>query len=424
MAKYFSAADAVKLIKSGDRVFIHSAACAPQQLIKAMVNRSSELRNVEIVQIHTEGPAPYADPEYVESFKVNAFFVGKNIRKAVQEGRANYTPLFLSEIPLLFINKVLPLDVALIQVTPPDKHGMCSIGPSVDVSISAIKNAKRIIAQVNPQLPRCHGDGIIRFDTIDAAVEVNEPIFSHEPGDISDDEMKIGRHVASLIEDGSTLQMGIGSIPNAVLSCLTNHERLGIHSEMFTDGVVDLVKKGVITGEEKAKFPNKVVSSFCMGTQKTYDFVNDNSSVMLLPALYVNDTRNIRVQPKMCAINSAIEVDITGQVCADSIGTLLYSGVGGQVDFIRGASLSKGGKPIIALPSITSKGESRITTFLKQGAGVVTTRAHVHYIVTEYGIAYLYGKNLRERAKELIKVAHPNHRERLEREMFELYGKF
>jgi len=422
MGKVVSAAEAVAAIKSGDRVFIHTAVATPQCLVQAMTNRASELRNVEIVHLHTEGEAPYVNPEYRESFRVNAFFVGANVRKAVQEGRADYIPIFLSEVPHLFTRNILPLDVALVHVSPPDKHGYCSLGVSIDAAQAAVHTAKYVIAQMNPNMPRTHGDGLIHVRHINALVEANDPLPEFPPHELTETEIAIGRHVAEIVEDGATLQMGIGAIPDAVLSLLGNHKRLGIHTEMFSDGIIDLVEKEVITGEDKRVHPGKIVGSFLMGSRRLYDFVDDNPLIVMLGSDYVNDTAVIRRNPKVTAINSALEVDLTGQVCADSIGTKQYSGVGGQMDFIRGASLSPNGKPIIALPSVTRRGESRIVTSLKHGAGVVTTRAHVHYIVTEYGAALLYGKNLRQRAEALINIAHPDHRESLAKEARELYG--
>ncbi len=413
MPKFVSAADAVKVINSGDRVFIHGIAAAPARLIEAMTLRSDELRGVEIVHLHTEGPAPYADSQYADSFRVNAFFVGSNVRQAIREGRGDYVPIFLSEIPALFRRNVLDLDVALIHVSPPDRHGFCSLGVSVDITRAAIESAKHVIAQVNPHMPRTLGDSLVRVSDIDTFVEVDEPLPEAPIPALTDVDREIGRHVAGLIEDGATLQMGIGSIPNAVLASLKGHRDLGIHTEMFADGLIDLVESGVVNGTRKVKHPGKIVAGFVMGTRRLYDFVDDNPQVLMLDIAYVNDTAVIRRNPKVTAINSAVEVDLTGQICADSIGTIQYSGVGGQMDFIRGASLSEGGKPIIALPSTTSRGESKIAAFLKEGAGVVTTRAHVHYIVTEHGVAYLYGKNLRQRADELIRIAHPDHRETL-----------
>ncbi len=406
--------DAVRLIQSNNRVFVHSVAAAPVPLIDAMVARASELRNVEIVHLHTEGEAAYTRPEYENSFFTNALFVGSNTRKAIAEGRGDYIPVFLSEIPHLFHKNILPIDVALIMVSKPDKHGFCSLGTSVDVSSAAVKNAKYVIAQINDQMPRTHGDGLIHISQINHAIEHSEQLYQFLPDQPSDVEMRIGRFVADLIEDGSTLQMGIGNIPNAVLASLDHHKDLGVHTEMFSDGIIPLVESGIINNSRKKIHPGKIVGGFVMGTQKLYNFVDDNPQVQMLDVAYVNDSAVIRRNPRVVAINSAIEVDITGQVCADSIGRYQFSGVGGQMDFIRGASLSEGGKPIIALPSATNKGISRIVPFLKEGAGVVTTRAHVHYVVTEYGVANLYGKNMHQRAKALIEISHPNHRESLE----------
>jgi 4-hydroxybutyrate CoA-transferase len=413
---YKTLEEAVGLIKSGSHIFIQTAAAAPQQLIKAFTARAHELSDITIYQMHTEGEAPYAAPEFADIFQVNCFFIGANLRKAVQEGRAQYIPVFLSEIPALFRKKAIEIDYALIHVSPPDGHGFCSLGVSVDIAPAALETAKYIIAQVNPNMPRTHGGGFIHESRIDAMVQVSDDILEAEIQKPNAMVCKIAEHVSSLIEDGATLQMGIGSIPNAVLSMLGNHRKLGIHTEMFSDGIIDLIESGVITGELKKKHPYKIVAGFMLGTKQLYQFVHDNPLIEMLDIGYVNDTHIIRQNPKVTAINSAVEVDLTGQICADSIGSKMYSGVGGQMDFMRGASLSEGGKPIIAMPSITAKGESKITATLKPGAGVVTTRAHVHYIVTEYGIAYVYGKNLKDRAASLIKIAHPSHRERLEEE--------
>ena len=416
-----SAEQAVADVSSGQRVFVHSVAAAPQRLVAALAARAPDLRGVEIYQLHTEGAAPYAAPGMEASFAVNALFVGPNVRDAVANGNGDYVPVFLSEVPTLFRSGRVPLDVALIHVSPPDRHGFCSLGTSVDATRAAVQSARTVIAQVNPNMPRTHGDGLIHSSRIDMAVEVDDPIPEVPPAPIGAVERDIGTNVASLIDDGSTLQLGIGGISAAVLAALGGHSALGIHSEMFSDGVIDLVEKGVITGERKRTHPGKVVASFVMGTRRLYDFVDDNPQVALLDVAYTNDTAVIRRNPRFVAINSALEVDLTGQVGADSLGTYMYSGVGGQMDFIRGASLSDGGKPIIALPSVTSRGESRIVPYLKQGAGVVTTRAHVQYVVTEHGVADLYGANLRRRARELIAVAHPDHREALERSAFERF---
>jgi acyl-CoA hydrolase len=417
---YVTAEEAVLLIKSSQRVFVQGAAATPVRLVKAMAERSDELKNVEVVHIHTEGEAPYVDTGMQDSFQTKTFFIGKNMRKAVQEGRADFIPSFLSEVPEFFREGILPIDVAMVHVSPPDSHGYCSLGTSVDVTNAAVDTARIVIAQVNPNMPRTHGDGMIHSSQLNAMVEVFDPIFEGAAREASSEETNIGRHIANLVEDGATLQMGIGAIPNAVLAALGNHKNLGIHSEMFSDGIVPLVEKGVINGLHKKIRHEKIVGSFVVGTRKIYDFIHDNPQVELLDAGFVNNTVIISKNPKVTAINSAIEVDLTGQVCADSIGRRLFSGVGGQVDFIRGASLSKGGRPIIALPSQTNSGISRIVPSLKEGAGVVTTRAHVHYIVTEYGVAQLWGKSLRQRAKALIDIAHPDHRERLEREAYEL----
>ena len=413
MSRIVTAQEAVSVVKSGDRVFVHSVAAAPARLIAAMTARAPELRVVEIVSLHTEGEAPYAAPEMAKSFRVNALFVGPNVRPAVEEGRADYLPVFLSEVPALFRSGILPLDVALVHVSPPDRHGFCSLGVSVDVARAAVQTARTVVAQVNPRMPRTHGDGLIHVDAIDYMVEVDEPIHELRPAELTEVERSIGRHCAELVEDGATLQIGIGAIPQATLAALGDHHRLGIHTEMLSDGVVDLVEKGVVTGEMKRVHPGKIVAGFAIGSRRLYDFLDDNPLVAMLDMAYVNDTAVIRRNPRVTAINSAIEVDLTGQVCADSIGDRQYSGVGGQMDFIRGAALSEGGKPIIALPSATSTGETRVVSMLKPGAGVVTTRAHVHFVVTEYGIADLFGKNLRQRAAALIAIAHPSHRDAL-----------
>lgn len=422
LMKFITGEEAVSVIKPGDRVFVHGGAATPHFLLQKLADRAQSLWNVEIVSISLQGDAVIADKKYRENFRINSLFVSQNVREAVNEGRGDYVPIFLSEIPILFRKGILPIDVALVQVSPPDKHGFCSLGVSVDIAATAVRTAKTVIAQVNPRMPRTLGDGLVHVNDfhglVEASEELPEVVSSDSSGDIA---FRIGAHCAELIEDGATIQMGIGSVPDAVLASLHNHRELGIHTEMFSDGLISLIQGGVVTNQHKKRYRGKTVTSFLLGSRKLYDFVDDNPSVMVLNIDYVNDTAVIRTNPKVTAINSAIEVDITGQVCSDSIGTYHYSGVGGQMDFVRGASLSEGGKPIIALPSVTRKGESRITSFLKPGAGVVTTRAHAHYIVTEYGIAYLYGKNMRQRAKALIDIAHPNHRENLEREAFERF---
>lgn len=420
MSKYVTAAEAVQVVKSGDRVYLQAAAAAPTVLANALTERAEELRNVEICHLHIEGEARYANPELADSFHVNSFFIGSNVRHTLKAGNGSYTPVFLSELPHLFRKNVLPIDVAFIHVSPPDRHGYCSLGVSIEATVAAIENAKIVVAQVNPNMPRTFGDGILHVSEIDYLVEVDTEIYAHEVEPCTPEENKIGEYIASLIEDRSTLQMGIGSIPNAALRQLTNHRDLGLHTEMFSDGVIDLIEKDVINCNYKGTLRGRVLATFLIGSKRLYEFVNDNPFIEMKESSMVNDTARIRKNPNMVAINSAIEVDLTGQVCADSIGPRMYSGVGGQMDFIRGASLSPGGKAIIALPSITKKGESRIVPFLKQGAGVVTTRAHIHYVITEYGIADLYGKTLKQRADELVKIAHPSHRERIDKEYYEL----
>lgn len=419
MSQYVTAAEAVKVVKSGDRVYVQAAAATPTVLTKALTDRAAELRNVEICHLHTEGEALYANPDLSESFHVNSFFIGANVRNTLKSGNGSYTPVFLSELPLLFRKKVLHLDVVFIHVSPPDQHGYCSLGTSVEATVAAVENAKIVIAQVNKNMPRTFGDGILHVSEIDYLVEVDVPIYANEVVPFSMEEEKIGTYIASLIEDKSTLQMGIGSIPNAALSKLTNHKNLGLHTEMFSDGVIDLIENDVINCNYKSVSRGRALATFLMGSKRLYDFVNDNPFIEMKESSFVNDTAKIRKNNRMVAINSAIEVDLTGQVCADSIGAKMYSGVGGQMDFIRGASLSEGGKAIIALPSITKRGESRIVPYLKQGAGVVTTRAHVHYIITENGIADLYGKTLKQRANEMVKIAHPLHQEAIEKAYFE-----
>ncbi len=422
--KIVSLVEAVSKVKSGDRVFFQGAAMTPNLLINALCERYQELENVEIIQVHTEGTARYTQEPYDTAFNVNSSFVGGNVRGAVNGGNGDYIPIFLSEIHLLFRRKILPIDVAFIHVSPPDRHGYCSLGTSVDITLPAVQTAKYVVAQINPNVPRTHGDGIIHINDIDCSVHADRDLSISNSAIITDIEAQIGSNVAGLIEDGATLQMGIGNIPNAVLNNLGNHRRLGIHTEMFSDGILPLVESGVITGEEKEVKTGKIVTCFAVGSQKLYDFVDDNPLVHFKEAGYTNDTAIIRRNPKVTAINSAIEIDLTGQVCADTIGGKQYSGVGGQMDFIRGASLSDGGKPIFAMTSRSPRGISKITPFLKQGAGVTTTRAHVHYVVTEYGVANLFGKNLKQRAKALIAIAHPEFRASLEKEAYNRFGGF
>ncbi|MGZ8523550.1 MAG: acetyl-CoA hydrolase/transferase family protein, partial [Chitinophagaceae bacterium] len=402
--------------------FIHGSAATPVGLIKALQGRHKELKNVELVSITNIGDVDFNKPEYRKSFFFNSLFVSENTRAVANSAYGDYVPIFLSEIPRLFRKNVLPIDVALIQVSPPDDHGYCSLGTSVDIALAAVETAKTIIAQVNPRMPRTHGDGFIDVKKINALVwnerELPEVNYSDKA---NEGIVQIGKNVASLIEDGATLQMGIGSIPDQVLQNLFGHKNLGIHTEMLSDGVIALLEKGIINNSLKKLNVGRSVTGFMLGTRKLYDFVHDNPSVRVMDIAYVNDTSIIRRNPKATAINSAIEIDLTGQVCADSIGTYQYSGIGGQMDFIRGASVSEDGKPIIALPSVTSKGVSRIVPFLKEGAGVVTTRGHVHWVVTEYGIVNLFGKNLKQRGKALISIAHPDHKESLERAFYERY---
>jgi acyl-CoA hydrolase len=422
---YKSAEEALSVVKSGDRIYVHGSAQTPTQLLKALAGHWRRLKDVELVFISVYGDIHVDKPEYADIFRINSMFVSTSIRMDVNEGRADYIPVFLSEIPELFKQNILPLDVALVQVSPPDNHGYCSLGVSVDIARSAVNTAKHIIAQVNPNVPRTHGDGLIHSSRFNSMVYCEDPLYEIRFGDkVTPVELTIGEFVAGLIEDRSTLQMGIGSIPDAVLQSLGNHKDLGVHTEMCSDGIIDLFEKDVINNKYKQIHPNKTVTGFALGTKRLYDYVNDNPAFQFLDIDYVNDPHIIRRNNKMVAINSAIEIDITGQVCADSIGTYQYSGVGGQMDFMRGAALSEGGKPIIALPSRTSKGLSRIVSVLKPGAGVTTTRAHAHYVVTEYGIAYLFGKNLRQRAKALINIAHPDEREELEKACFERFKLF
>ncbi len=421
-AKRCTPAEAVSVIESGNRVAIQPGCAVPNQLVNAMVARADQLKDVEVVHILTMGEAPYMDPKYEGIFRHRALFIGHNARKAVAEGRADAMAIHLGQVPKLFSSGTLPVNVALIHVSPPDEHGFCSFGTDVGTIKAAADNAKHVVAQVNPKMPRALGDCFIHVNKLDRVVEAEEELvemaqFVFDPDDPTTKvPMKIGENIVELIEDGSTLQMGIGTIPDAVLYHLREKRDLGIHSEMFSDGVVDLVEEGIITNEKKTINRNKIVAGFVLGTKKTFDFIDNNPIAEFRPTEYVNDINIIAQHDNMVAINSAIEVDITGQVCADSIGPRLFSGFGGQVDFIRGAAMSNGGKPIIAMPS-TAKDDtiSRIVPQLKPGAGVVTTRADVHWLVTEYGAVNLYGKSYRERAKLLISIAHPNFRDELEK---------
>jgi acyl-CoA hydrolase len=421
--KVNSLEEAVKHVRSGQRVFLHGSAATPVPLINALLARHEELRGVELVSISTLGDVDFYEACSTGAFHINALFVSANVRKTIHEGYGDYIPVFLSEIHRLFDKNILPLDVAMVQVSPPDSHGFCSLGVSVDVAKSAVRNAGFIIAQINPKMPRTLGDGLIHINDIDVYVE-----HEHELPEvdyrtkITACERTIGKYISALVEDGATLQLGIGAIPDAVLQELTTHKDLGIHTEMFSNGVVDLMKKGVINNIHKRKHRYKVATSFAIGNRELYDFVDDNPEFTFLEAGYVNDGKVIRTNPKVVAVNSAIEIDLTGQVVSDSIGTYQYSGVGGQMDFIRGASLSDDGKPIIALASTTGRGRTKIVPTIKEGGGVVTTRAHMHYVVTEYGVAYLYGKGLKARAKALIEIAHPDHREALEKAAWERFN--
>ena len=422
--KAVSAAEAVKVIKSGDHVHLSSVASAPQCLIDAMCDRgrAGELRDVHIHHLHTEGCAPYVEPQFEGIFQHDAFFVGGNVRKSVQSGYADYIPVFLGETQRLYRDGYLPCNVAMIQVCPPDQHGYVSLGTSVDATLAAVECAKHVIAVVNKNVPRAFGDAMIPMSMINTFVEDNvelEPAHFTSPDAI---ETAIGKHCAALVEDGACLQMGIGAIPNAVLSQLGSHKDLGIHTEMFADGVLPLVEKGIINGAKKVIDRGKMVSTFLMGSQKVYDFIHNNPQVLMMDVGYTNDPFIIAQNTKVTAINSALQVDLTGQVCADSLGTKFYSGVGGQVDFVYGASRSKGGKAIIAMPSVTDKGLSKISPTLLNGAGVVTTRFHVHWFCTEYGAVNLYGRTLQERAKLIISIAHPDHRESLDKAAFERFG--
>ena len=418
--KLTSADEAVKIIKSGDNVVIQPGCAVPRELVRAMVKRKDDLENVTIYHILIVGDLPYVNPGMEKHFRHKAFFTGANVRKAVHEGRAEFIPIFLSELPLLFKKNIIPVDIALLNVSLPDEHGFCSYGVDVGTIKTAAEKAKTIIAQINSEMPRSLGDSFIHINKIHHIVEHTEPIQELPQVDpnASEEMLKIydtiGKNVADLIEDGATLQMGIGAIPDSVMRYLRGRKNLGIHTEMFSDGIISLVEEGIINGEEKTIHPGKIISGFVLGTKKLFDFINNNPVIEFHPQEYVNDPFVIAQNKKMVAINSAIEIDITGQVCADSIGTRIFSGIGGQVDFIRGAAHSEGGKPIIALPSITKDGEfSRIVPELRHGAGVVTSRGDVHYVVTEYGVAQLFGKSLKERARDLISIAHPKFRDEL-----------
>ena len=439
--QWSTAREAVGVVQSGQRVFVQGACATPTALIEALVARGPELRNVEITHLHTYGPTPYTDEQWAGHFSLRALFVAENTRTAVNAGRASYTPVFLSDVPALFVpGSTLPVDVAFIQVSPPDSHGFCSLGSSVDVTKAAVDAASQIVALINPQVPRTHGESFIHESRIARAVQWDGALYEVPRKQPDADQTRIGEHVAELVEDGATLQLGIGAIPDAVLHALAGRRDLGIHSEMFSDGVLDLVEQGVITGARKALDRNKIVASFVVGTRRLRDFIDDNPMVELHPSDYTNNSHVIRQFEHMVAINSAIQVDLTGQVCAESLGTKLYSGVGGQMDFLRGAALAPRGRPIIALPATARVSSSmmadtqppavptsrigdltpvdgrisRITPLLTPGAAVTTSRAHVHYVVTEYGIAALHGRDLAERANALIAIAAPEFREQLQ----------
>lgn len=415
-----SAAHTIDQIQSGQSVFIHGGSATPTVLIEELIKQADRLRDVELIHMHTEFETKYSDPIYKNSFRVTSLFVGANLRCKLDMSQVDYLPCFLSEIPDLFRSKRKAIDVAMLHLSPPDSHGFCTLGTSVDVALAAFQSAKVVVAQINKQMPRVHGDTFIHIDDLDSAIEVDLPLYEPSSRQPSSIEATIGNFVASIVEDGACLQVGIGAVPDAVLQALNGHRNLGVHTEMWSDGILKLIQSGSIDNSKKAVHPNKCVSSFIIGSKAVYDFINDNPSVIQLGADYVNNPNIISRNSKVTAINSAVEIDLTGQVCADSIGHQIISGVGGQMDFIRGASLSSGGKPIIAMTSRTKKGTSRIVPTLKAGAGVVTTRAHVHFIVTEYGIADLYGKTLGERAKALIAISHPQDKEWLDREWSEI----
>ncbi|MGB5808960.1 MAG: acetyl-CoA hydrolase/transferase C-terminal domain-containing protein [Polyangiales bacterium] len=422
MSKVCTAHQALNHVSSNQRVFVHGGAATPNVLLAALIEQAQRLRNVELIHLHTSGPADYADGKYARSFRVANLFVGQNMRSRLDGDRVDYLPLFLSEIPQLFRSGKRALDVALVQVSPPDKWGFCSLGVSVDVARAAVDSAKVVIAQVNSHMPRVHGDGFVHVDALDWLVEHDEPLPEVPESSPSEEEVAIGHHAADLVEDGATLQMGIGSVPDAVLAALKSHRRLGVHTEMWSDGLLPLLECGAVDNSLKVVHPGRTVSGFVIGTRKVYDFVDDNPTIAQYDIGYVNRVNVINRNPKVTAINSAVEIDLTGQVCADSIGHRVISGVGGQMDFIRGAMMSQGGKAIIALTSRTKKGASRIVPTLRPGAGVVTTRAHVRFIITENGAVDLYGKTLNERAELLISIAHPEDQEALEAAWHEARG--
>lgn len=418
--KAISAEEAMKFLKTGDKIFIHGAAATPTPLLEAMVKRN-DIENIKLYHLHTAGPAPFADPIYKDRFFSISLFTGAPMRKAVEEGRADFMPIFLSDIPGLFLSGNIPLDVAFLQLSPPDRHGMCTLGTSVDTAKAAADTAKIIIAEINEQMPRVHGNAVVPFDRVKAFIHTDRPLHEHIGDPETDVEARIGEIVSELVEDGSTLQMGIGGIPDAVLARLKHKRDLGIHTEMFSDRVVDLYEAGAISNRFKKVHQDRIVTSFIAGSKRLYDFVHDNPRIEFHPCDRTNDTNIIRKNDKVVAINSAIQVDLSGQVCADSIGFKIFSGIGGQMDFIRGAAKSLGGKPILALPATAAGGKvSRIVMQLNPGAGVVTTRGHVHWLVTEFGAVNLHGKTLRERAEALISIAHPDFRSELKKQFSEV----
>lgn len=423
--RYVSHEEALQSVQSGHRLFVHGSAVTPTAMMRSLAAQKDRLRDVELVFISVYGPIFVDQPGMEEHFHLNTMFVSASVREAVDAGRADFIPVFLSEIPELFKRRVLPLDGAIVQVSPPDRNGYCSLGTSVDVARSAVDNAGYVVAQVNPRVPRTHGDGMVHRSRFAAMTWHEAPL--HEASfasEIGEAEQKIGAIVAGMIEDGSTLQMGIGAIPDAVLCQLFRHSDLGVHTEMFSDGLIDLCERGVVTNRYKAVHRNKTVTGFALGSRRLYDYVDDNPAFAFLDIDYVNEPAVISRNPRVVAINGAIEVDLTGQVCADSIGTRQYSGIGGQMDFMRGAALSEGGKPIVVLTSRTKHGTPRIVASLREGAGVVTTRGHVRFVVTEYGYAEMFGRNLRQRARSLIELAHPDDREALHRACFERFKVF
>ena len=418
-SRAISATEAVASIRSGTHIFIHGAAATPTPLVEALSARR-DLENVRLWHLHTNGPAPFAEPGREKEFRSISLFTGAPLRAAVKDGRADFVPIFLSDIPDLFLSGQVKLDVALVQLSPPDHNGLCSLGTSCDATKAAFETAKVIIAEINERMPRTHGNNVVPFSRVDAFIATDRPLHGHHIEAESPVEARIGEIIADLVEDGSTLQMGIGGIPDAALSRMTNKRDLGIHTEMFSDRIVELVEAGAITNRFKKVGVGRIITSFINGSQKLFDFVHDNPLVNFYPCDWTNDTSVIRKNPKVVAINSAIQIDLTGQVCADSIGDRIYSGIGGQMDFIRGAALSPGGKPIIALPALAMGGKvSRIVPQLAPGAGVVTTRGHVHWVITEYGAVNLHGKTLRERGEALSSIAHPDFRAELRRDLSE-----